>query len=117
MATVRVDDLMRRSPRALAEALKERAERAASTATPYRIAMEALTAYADAHSRSLRPEQRKKIALAKDELRALSNIHVAEKGTGAPGKRVNTKPKVQSRRNERLPKGERSDRGGSHRAK
>lgn len=123
-------DMLRLDAREMAAAVKDRTARAtdnrratatdnrrgtASAATPYRTAMSAITAYANRHSKTMRPEVRAKLARAKDHLRELFGIHHEGKGTGGPGKK-REKPKAQSRRNPRPPRIAKSARGGSHRA-
>ena len=91
--------LLARKPHEIAAAVKRDAERETqSAATPYRTAMTTLAAYANRHSKSMLPERRKKLAQAKDELRALFDRPHEGKGVGGPGKKK-ARPKARSRRN------------------
>jgi hypothetical protein len=105
------------SARDMAVALKDREEagKGDQTATAYRRAMSTITAFANRHSKTMLPEQRAKLARAKDHLRDLFGIDHTAKGAGGPGAK-RTKAKAQSRRNPRPPRASKSSRGGSHRA-
>lgn len=68
--------------------------------TSYRTAMSTISAFANANSKSMLPERRKKLAAAKDELRELYGRPQNSKGARDPGQK-NEKPKAKSRRNPR----------------
>jgi hypothetical protein len=68
--------------------------------TAYRRAMDALDAEINRNSKSLRPERRRQLKEAKDELRRLSGMEPAKpKGHGAPRGHYLKKEKAKSRRN------------------
>ncbi len=73
------------------------AEDNATAGTPYRTAMSKLSSHANRHSKSMSPEQRVKLAVAKDEIRATFDMPQNSKGDGGPGKRYQ-KPRAKSRR-------------------
>lgn len=92
-------NVLDKSPKEIAAAVKDVAEREAETyGTAYRAAMTTITAFADRNSKTMLPERRRKLAQAKDELRVLFDRPQNSKGAGGPGKK-RSKAKAKSRRN------------------
>lgn len=93
--------ILDKSPRAIAAAVKRVAEgQGEAYGTSYRTAMAAISSYANRNSKSMMPERRKKLELAKDELRTMFDRPQNSKGEGGPGKK-RAKAKAKSRRNPR----------------
>lgn len=69
----------------------------------YRRAMDALDAKVNRESKTMKPEMRKKLKDAKDELRRLAGVVTHPKGEGAPKGRYLKKEKAKSRRNPTQP--------------
>jgi hypothetical protein len=69
----------------------------------YRRAMDALDEKVNRESKTMKPEMRKKLKDAKDELRRLSHVETHGKGTGAPIGHFPVKEKAKSRRNPTQP--------------
>jgi len=71
--------------------------------TAYRRAMNALDDKVQRESKTMKPEMRKKLNDAKDELRRLAGIVTHPKGEGAPKGRYLKKEKAKSRRSSTQP--------------
>jgi hypothetical protein len=71
--------------------------------TAYRRAMDALDEKVNRESKTMKPEMRKKLKEAKDELRRLSHIETHPKGSGAPKGHYLEKEKAKSRRSPTQP--------------
>jgi hypothetical protein len=100
-------NLSNRSAKEIARLVHSRAvqeERESEIETSaYRRAMDALDEKVNRESKTMKPEMRKKLKDAKDELRRLSHVEVKGKGTGAPTGHYLKKEKAKSRRNPTQP--------------
>jgi hypothetical protein len=83
-------------------AVQEEREGEIST-TAYRRAMDALDEKVNRESKTMKPEMRKKLKDAKDELRRLSHVETHAKGSGAPKGHYLKKEKAKSRRSPTQP--------------
>jgi hypothetical protein len=93
-----------RSANATARLIHSRAEQDTGPGTAYRRGMDALSAKQNREAKTMKPEGRKKIKDAKDELRRLTgNEPRVRQGHGAPKGRYLKKEKAKSRRNPTQP--------------
>lgn len=103
MARDIMKNLSNRSAKEIARLLHSRAvqeeQEGEIETTAYRRAMDALDEKVNRESKTMKPEMRKKLDQAKDELRRLAGIVTHPKGEGAPKGHYLKKEKVKSRRN------------------
>jgi hypothetical protein len=104
MARDIISNTRNRSAKATARIIHSRVEQDSGEGTAYRRGIKALSEKQNRESKTMKPEQRKKIKQAKDELRRLTgNEPTQPKGAGAPTGRYLKKEKAKSRRNPTQP--------------
>ncbi len=107
MARDIMKDLSHRSAKEIARLLHSRAVQeeleGELDTTAYRRALGALDEKVSRESKTMKPEMRKKLKEAKEELRRLAHVDTTAKGSGAPKGHYLKKEKAKSRRSPTQP--------------